>query len=224
MLSAVQAKLQGEAPPPPRSRLARLRRRIALGSLAGATGVALSVVGLNLMSVQDPLCAAPVLQPALSDACGSLGLGHRPTWQERLAWAALPPGDCDALRQHITAFPQGAFRSAAADRLAAAKTERQSTWQPVEHRLRLYVPRANAKPAPHQDAAKAQALDRGQAQADALCQGFAGTRSFRVSAPARIEPSGWQCTASATVTCSLEGHAVCGLEEQIVTEHEVCPD
>src|SRR4029453_67872 len=92
--------------------------------------------------VASGVCAIPGPQPGLSDSCGIFGLGGRPSKAERLAWEARPTGNCEALRKHISSFPDGVFRTKAADLLTARKISYVNSWQPTKRTLTLFEPAA----------------------------------------------------------------------------------
>jgi len=112
LCAAVRAKLSGSTPPPASGPTRRLPRRLTYGSVVSAAGV-------NLFGVQKRLCAADWLQPCLSDLCGALGVGQRPSRDERLAWEGREPTSCAALRSHLARFPDGFYRAQASALLAA---------------------------------------------------------------------------------------------------------
>jgi hypothetical protein len=162
-----------------------------------------------------------LLQPRISDWCGALGLGHRPTRTERIAWESRAPGSCAALRVHVERFPEGAYRAVAADRIAARRVTHTETWEPATRRLVLFVGEGDVayrdEPAAH-----AAALGRAQVTAERLCKGFAATASYRLTS-AKPTVQTWNCSrASGGVRCGLEGEAVCEVEERRVQEVEVC--
>lgn len=124
LVAAVRAKIAGQPVPQAKAVGLRWRRRFMAGSIATSLASAIAIFSLDAFAVREHLCSLPVGQPAVSDACGQLGWGHRPTRDERLAWGSRPAGNCNALREHVLRFPEGAYRSMAADLIAAAKTER----------------------------------------------------------------------------------------------------
>jgi RNA polymerase sigma factor (sigma-70 family) len=60
-----------------------------VGGAISALIAALFAFSANVFEVQERVCAAPGLQPGLSDVCGGWGLGGRPTREYRLAFDAL---------------------------------------------------------------------------------------------------------------------------------------
>jgi hypothetical protein len=213
LVAAVKAKMAGAPPPPPQGPKARIARRAIYGATSGAFLSSVALLGFNTFGVTGKMCAMPGPQPSLSDICGALHLGDRPTQEERLAWAARPKGDCEALKAHINRFPEGAYRSEAVALLAAKKVSYRDVWSPVEHKLPLYVSASGAS-----DAAKAAALAAAKPQAEQLCQGFGSGTLFRyVSASAQA--AGWNCAGGA---CNASGWAVCELQQHDQVETDTC--
>jgi hypothetical protein len=221
LCAAVSAKLEGRAVPPAKGPMKRLMRRLTYSSLASTIGLGGLAFGFNLFSAQDQVCRVSFLQPHISDACGGLGLGHRPTKTERIAWVARESGSCAALRTHIERFPLGAYRDAAADMLAARRVTQAEIWTPATRRLSLFVGQGDVS-STNEAAAKAAALARAQASAERLCKGFAVTTDFRLTA-ATPAPQIWNCErVSGGVVCGFEGEAVCTVEERGIQEDETC--
>lgn len=176
----------------------------------------------NLFAAQNQVCAAPLpfLQPTVSDLCGAVGFGDRPTRAERQAWARLEPGSCPALRSHVATYPDGAYRQRAADLLSARALEVQEDWVPAERRLALFTERGASFR--DEGAAREDALARAQPHAERLCRTFGASTLFRVveSSPS---PQAWTCDAENGVACGFSGEAVCSLEERTEREIESCP-
>ncbi|MCA8901236.1 MAG: hypothetical protein KDA53_08285 [Hyphomonas sp.] len=175
----------------------------------------------NLMSFQDTICSIGIAQPGISDACGAMGFGGKPSKTERLAWSNREAGSCEALRRHIDLFPEGAFRDQAADMLAAMRTEATEVWEPTEKRLVLFLPGDGTAFAGEADA-RAAALSRAEAKAAQMCKSFAATASYRLSASS-ASAADWTCDSSAGgISCAFDGEAVCDLNIRRVEEKEVC--
>lgn len=207
LAAACQAKIAGRAVPPAKGPMARLARRLTLGSLASAAAAGAVAFALNFLSVQNHACALPQAQPGLADACGALGLGGQPTREARLAFAALPPGDCAALQDFRTRFETSPLRALADSRLAARTVIAEERWTARERRLALFAPGAV------EAAARAAAARR----ASQLCQGFTATQSFRLLGA--NAGGDFACEAG---TCGVTGEAVCQVEEREVVERETC--
>jgi hypothetical protein len=220
LCSAMAAKLEGRPTPPAKGPMKRLVRRLAYGTLGSAIGLGALTFGLNGFGVQHKSCGMPLFQPHISDACGALGLGDRPMKAERLAWEHRARGSCDALRTHLQRFPDGAYRTRVGAMLAARTVTRSEVWTPATHHLTLFV--GQEGPSRSATAARAAALDRGRADAERLCRGFAATASFRFTSSTPI-PRTWRCTpAEGGVLCGFEGEAMCKLEERQQQEQETC--
>lgn len=207
LVAAVQAKLDGKPVPPARGPMARLVRRLTYGGAASAATAGLFAFAMNVMQVQNQVCTIPLGQPLLSDACGALGLGERPTHRERVAFEALPPGDCAALEAYRDQFEDSPLREIADSRLNARVTLQEERWFPSERRLALFAGGAR----------ETEARDRAGQRAEQLCRGFAATTQFRLD---RAEAAGrFSCEDGA---CGMSGEAICHLQERQVVSHDTC--
>jgi len=196
-------------------------RRLTYSGLGSAIVFGCVSFGYNLFRVQDRVCGTPLLQPAISDVCGALRLGDRPTKAERIAWAARKPGSCADLRTHIERFPNGAYAAEAATMLAARRVTQTEVWTPTTRRLALFEPQADVA-FPNKTAAQADARARAQADAERKCREFAATTLFRLKS-ATPAPQVWNCSPTGKgLACGFEGDAVCELEERRIQEQETC--
>ena len=201
--------------------VARSVRRLTIGALTTLAIGGLLAFAFNFGSLQNNICAMSFAYPGLSDACGSLGLGERPSREERLAWAALPPGKCEPLRSFVSRFPDGAYRSQAADLIAAATRSTIESWQPTERKLPQTV-QVSDTAGLSQSAARAAAISEGNKEAKTLCSGFAAGTTFRLRS-AVSQPDEWECPSKdGSATCGFSGSAVCSLEMRVVTDTESC--
>ena len=221
LVASIRAKLANSPLPPPRGPTKRIARRLMWGGASGAGLVLAALFAFNTFGLASGVCTMPGPQPELSDGCGGLGLGGRPSRAERLAWETRVPGSCPALRDHIARFPDGAYRSKAADLLTARKTSVVESWHPTQRMLALFEPARGAavKDAP---AARAIAIQRAKEDADRLCRGFgAGTLYHFISSSAVAER--WLCTTTRKgIVCGFDGRAQCELSERRDTEQENC--
>ncbi|KCZ84943.1 hypothetical protein HAD_04650 [Hyphomonas adhaerens MHS-3] len=177
--------------------------------------------GANLLSFQEMVCSVEFGQPGISDACGAMGFGGKPSRTERLAWQNREAGSCEALRRHIDMFPAGAFRDDAADMLAAMRIEKTDVWEPTQKRLAVFVPGDGST---YADEASARAAVSGRAETKSaqMCKSFAATASYRFTA-ATAAATDWQCEPSASgYSCDFDGEAICDLSIRHVKEKEVC--
>jgi hypothetical protein len=221
LVAVIRAKLANDPAPAPTGPTRRAMRRVFLGATSSGALAAIALFGFNTFGVAANLCTLPGAQPALSDFCGACRLGERPTRAERLAWAARPPGDCQALRDHIARFAEGAYRREAADLLTARRVTSADVWSPSVRQLALFQPQSSAG-APDEAGAHAKALAAAQTQADNLCRGFAASTAFRFRA-ATPQPTTWTCAHGAGgVVCGFEGAASCQLDEKATVEKENC--
>ena len=221
LVAVIRAKLEHKPMPAPKGPTKRVMRRIFYGATSSGALAALGFFAFNTFGVASNVCTTPGLQPGLSDMCGACRMGERPTREERVAWERRPAGSCQALRDHIARFPEGAFRREAADLLTARRVTTEDVWTPNVRSLAIYQPQP-ATGAPDEAAARAKALAAAQTQAENLCHGFAAATSFRFRA-ATLQPSVWTCTpGGGGVVCGFEGMVACQLEEKGSVEHEAC--
>lgn len=217
LVAAVRAKLEGRSAPPARGPAQRVFRRVFVGGVMSAVAAGVGAFALNAFSMQNEVCSIALLQPGLSDTCGALGLGEAPTRGERLAWAGRAAGSCEALREHVERFPDGAYRAQAADLLAAARSERAEAYSPAPREARGYVRQSERSFATE---AAAQADARARAEADAAATTCAPrTEHERLDAVA-ITPDAYDCRQSALggVVCALDYAAACQIEERALLE------
>jgi hypothetical protein len=213
--SAVRAKLEGRSVPAAVGPRTRLARRLAAGSGASLALALLSAFGANALGVQSRVCAASVI----TDACGALGLGNRPTRSERMAWAQRPAGSCPALREHVRNYPGGTYRDRAVALLQAARPETSTVAAPFTREVELYE-RDSEQPFPTRQAAADDARRRwtSEAQGSPL---YCGARDplehLRSVSEPRGEPACRQDT-SGRWTCSLGARGTCTLERREVGE------
>ncbi len=221
LVSAIRTKIEGRAVPRPKGPMARLRRRLTAGGITAALVALALAFATNTLNLQNTVCSAPFAQPLLSDTCGALGLGARPKKAERIAWGQRPEGDCEALREHLRKFPEGAYRATASALLDGRSVKTIEETTPTQQPLRMVVVR-DAHPASNETAAKADAIERGKKKAQAMCRDFAASGQFRFR-DADVRPQEWFCdTVRGGTLCGFEGDAVCTLDAIIMKELEIC--
>jgi len=224
LVGAVRAKIDGTDVPKPIGPGKRFVRRLFVSATSTSLLGAAAMFGANTFSVQDRVCSAPFLQPNVSDMCGGWGMGDKPSRQERLAWAALPAGDCNALRDHVDAFPHGVYRDDAADMITAARLSEEEVWTPAVRPLALYVSATEAEPAEDEAAARTDAQSdlRAGTEADRTCRGFAVAQSYKYIA-ATYQIDRWVCRQyGGGVVCGFDGQALCKVEERSLVRTETC--
>jgi hypothetical protein len=142
--------------------------------------------------------------------------------EEDRAWAALPPGDCAALRRFVNDWPDGAHRPAATARLDAVSVTRPEHWEARDKRVSLYLSE-NRAAATTEARAREQALATGQRDAEQRCRTLPSSDYRFLNATASAEAGDWTCRREPSGWfCSAQGTALCRLEERVVTEVERC--
>jgi len=216
LTAAVHAKLEGRPVPASRGPTARIYRRLAAGATFAGLLIAGLGFGLNALGVQDQLCEVPAGQPMVSDACGALGIGHRPTRSDRLAWASRPLGDCGRLRD-FAGDERSYYSGTAADMLSAATHERAQSFTPARREWRSYI-RTSERPFPNVTAARTDAERR--AAEDATRQGCAPRDEFERLMRVDVTPEEFDCRDDPRggFTCGLDYVAECHVEVRAIIE------
>jgi hypothetical protein len=218
LVAACNAKLEGRDAPPARASANRLLRRAAVGSGSTALLLAALTFGSNLFATQNHVCTLPIDQPGLSDGCGALHLGGRPSHAERLAWANRRQGSCADLQAIIKAFPDGAYRSKAADLLQAATVSNASPFAADPRTAHGYV-RQSMTGFGNEAAAQADAKARAAEDAkETTCapvdanERLDGVDITSTTFDCRESPlGGTVCAADYVAACHLEARQpVCG--------------
>ena len=218
LVAACRAKMDGTDTPKAKGPVRRTLLRA--GALMSVFGLGFAFF-MNVISVQNQVCSVKWGQPGVSDVCGALGLGDKPKKKERLAWALIPPGDCDALREHVKDFKDGAYRDDAADMISARRITQQEVWTPDEKMLALMVLQ-DGPGAPGPESARMETLSRASAEADSLCKGFAVTTAYKFVS-ARPDIREWDCVQHPSGhLCGGLGEAICNVEIRSILETETC--
>lgn len=214
LVGVCRAKLEGAPAPAPKGPTRRLMRRAAAGSGGFALAALALALAVNAFHIQDGLCRMPGVQPALSDMCGALHAGDAPSRAERIAWQTRPAGSCDALRAHIARFPNGAYRTLAADLLQGARISRAQAFTAATRTVRGYVrqsEQAFVSAAHAQDDARARALADAEQIACAPHDAFERTDGAvldTVNFDCRAMYGGQVCAADYAATCRIEARAL----------------
>ncbi len=216
VLNAVRAIVAGEPRPHPRQSVGRMRWRI--GAIAAA-GLALIGFAANVSTLQNGVCRIA----GLHAVCARYGIGGVASAAEENAWtAAQLTSDCAALRDFITRFAEGVHAAEADRRLRAARKETEQTWRHETVNVPLFLG-SNLRAWPTENAARADAIERGQNDAKLACAGFA-SNAYRLR-DAKVDPSAgqWNCQRNADGTrCSFTGRAICEVDARSTIEHEIC--
>ena len=164
----------------------------------------------------------PAGQPNVADLCGDWGLGGKPNMSERLAWTSIPNGNCDAVRAHLTTYPDGAYAAIASRILDHPQTETKTNWRP--HREESYWPISGLNPKSTELEAKEDALRRARDDVQSICEGLTATGRYRfLESHVNVDDAAWKCEElSGTFTCSADGRRYCDFEFAIVSETQFC--
>jgi hypothetical protein len=221
LVAAIRARIEGKPAPAPRGPMLQLVRRLTVGSVLSVAAAVAGAFATNTLDLQRRTCSAPIAQPSLSDLCGSLGLGGRATREERVAWEQRAP-TCEALREHLRRFPDGANREVAGALLNSRRVAVERSWSPpIERTLAIFVGR-DAAPAASQFLARQEALDRGRQLAERRCRDFAAS-GLHQFAGVVVQAQEWVCSGlAAGVVCGFDGSAICTLQEARDSEQENC--
>lgn len=216
LVATVRSKLDGTKAPPAKGPVTRLYRRLVAGTTAGALLAAVFGFSMNAMNIQDQLCTEPLGQPVVSDICGGIGIGHRPTHDDRVAWETRSIGSCEALRS-FASNERSYYHGIAADMLNAATSARAHDFTPASRDWRSYV-RTGETPFENEASARADAL--GRAQTDAANQGCAPRDEFERLVRADVTPTGYDCRRDPRggFGCALNYVARCQIERQQLVE------
>jgi len=218
LVEACKAKLEGRAAAPAKAPGRRLLRRATISASSTAVFMSALAFAANIFATQDRVCTLPLAQPGLSDACGAIHVGHRPSRAERLAWTKRRPGSCADLQAIIKDFPDGAYRSKAADLMQSARISNDSPFTASPRTARGYVRQSmNGFPsaAAAQADARARALDDARqttcAPADAN-ERLDGVLVTSMTFDCRPSPlGGTVCGADYVAACNIAvRQAVCG--------------
>ncbi len=222
VVRTVRAKIDGKPAPRPVGPTLRRWRRMGWGGGTAVLASLVAALAANVGGIATAGCTLAAMQPGLSDTCGALRIGGRPTHAERLFWLARRPGNCEDLRRYIERYHAGGAYVAEADALLAARRATMEThFAPATHLLPLYVMQADTAAAA-EAASRAKALARAKELAADDCRAFAQTTLFKFET-ADVEAQHWRCeTIGGKVACSLEGQSLCRLEERRDVERETC--
>lgn len=214
VVAAIRARIDRREPLPAMAPFLRQRRLVIAGASAGCAMMVGLLFGLNLFGVQDSACAIPSGH-VVSDACGAVGLGNRPSKGERLAWESRPRGDCAALRA-FAADKGHYYHRAAVAALNAVTETRADAFTPAPRNWLSRVPARDRPRFPTEAAAKEDARER--AEREAFHEGCA-PRAYERIRGVEITPREYECRREGRrggFSCALSYHAMCRIEARAV--------
>lgn len=207
----LRRKLLYRQAPRGRGPAARLVRRILPFSILLACVTFAFGFTSDVLSMRQGTCSFSLIQPAASDLCGALGVPGFPTRSERLAWEALPHGNCDALRTFLGRFPNGARSEEARARLRTPSVVSESFPSRFE-RIEMGYVRYSPTPFPAESLARSDVERRAQEDSrSTLCQPREpGERTINVV----VTPTAFDCQQhpEGGHICSLDYRALCQME------------
>jgi hypothetical protein len=202
LAAAARAKAAGLDPPPQRGPVRRVVKQVALfvPSVLGAIGLISTLVGFYDTS----------------------GLNRIASPEEAAAWEKVKPGNCENLRQFLASHGDGVHAEEAKTRLAARRTWTEAGSRQAERPLPLSVLAGMAEPSAGRDAAMQDALQRGEAEAQKACKGYADAGLGKLVG-ATVKADAWRCDALGGGTvCAFDGQAMCKIEEVAEVQKEQC--
>jgi hypothetical protein len=183
---------------------------------------AISLLLLTSLAVSAGARRAMCQARGLRSLCASIGIGNVPTAAEQALWdESLAQRTGDGLRAYLRSYPEGTYTDEARSRLAACKTERVERWgseKDIPYRWTVNVLRAH--PLPTEDAARRNAVERGNEDAKDHCRAHRRTGDLL---SAHAEPHSWMCIKLGDgFTCGFDGDIVCHVRDRILTDDERC--
>lgn len=182
-------------------------------TLLGALGTLFSF-GFNVAGVQEKACSFSAPQPLLSDSCGALGLGSKPPREERLAWAALPAGDCKAIEGFVSKYKDTAYLEKATHSLELRRSVRAvSVTNYARDGVNLAYVRQAPRPLGSRTAAEASARQLAETDAATAACAPDGPEERRVRVElieftpqcTEIPGTGFMCGADYRPRCHMTG-------------------
>lgn len=202
LAAAARAKAAGLDPPPQRGPVRRKVKQVALlvPTVLGAIGIISTLVGFYHTAGLDEIASA----------------------EEAAAWEKVRAGNCEDLRVFLASHGDGVHADEAKTRLAARRTWTEAGSQVAERPLPLAVLAGMAEPSAGRDAAMADALARGEAEAQKACKGYADAGLGKLVG-ATVKADAWRCDALGGGTvCAFDGQAMCKIEEVAEVQREQC--
>jgi hypothetical protein len=170
----------------------------------------------DVASVQKQVCSVQFVQPRLSDFCGALGLGNKPTKVERLAWEDVDQNSCVQLGAYIRDYSHGAYTSIANALLSVASLEESEVWT-SKQKPQVMTLELVQEPKALERQAKRQAAMRIEELAAQRCSNFAASTDHRLS-DVKVENLSYQCAKhSDGYRCSVVADTTCVVDVRSIT-------
>jgi hypothetical protein len=189
-----------------------VRKRIPKRLIATLPAAAL-VVGIwaDVASVQKQVCSVSFVQPSISDMCGAIGLGGKPTKKEREAWALVDQNSCRALGAFIREFDDGVYYGQADALLNVAGLSESEKWAEKQKFQRVFVGVGMTAPRATESLARDSSVDWMQQLADEKCSHFAASSDYEFIRAEVKDPmlhceaysDGFRCEGEAPTICTL---------------------
>jgi hypothetical protein len=222
LVAAIRAKLDGVPAPRAKGPAARALRRVSFGGAVAVVAGITVAMGTNFGNVATHGCTLAAMQPGLSDTCGAIGIGERPTREERLFWDARKPGSCEDIRRYINRYhDRGAYLLEANALLSARHVDVRDRFVSTTTQLALYVMQAETG-AETEAASRTKALVVAHEKSLQSCRAFTATTRYRLEG-ADVDAQSWRCERiGGEVGCSLEGQSICHVAQRESVEGETC--
>lgn len=178
-----------------------------IGIVAGVTVDPLELLAdtFNMTAVNPAIGIGGVL--SLSPHCNSLPQPATLSDDELASWKSLEPGNCDDLRRHLGAFPNGGYSTIAEALIVSEQIETVDEWKSGQAKELQFI-EFNKHPQETEAAARNTLVAEISQSANAKCSPF-NQATVRLGG----EPSArydMTCTTSASgATCEAEGFFIC---------------
>jgi hypothetical protein len=219
---AIWAKRDGVQVPTPTAHR-KIAERRALYSLIAASFCGVVIIALGILQLQNEICSS---NSYISDTCGSIGIGRRPTREERLDYAAIfpnTPETCLKLRIFSATYREKSVSnlpSKANQRITEATVARSATWSPTADEAVINESRAPLFPSATTLTAQAAARSEVKRDARQTCETTGVANERRANKMKSIELHSYNCPPDPRggYTCTARYSVTCGMEERAVVE------
>lgn len=196
----------------PRPIWRRTKTRVSAGAIFFATiGVAGALTDAG--SIQRAACSVP----GVRGVCARFSWGGVPGDAEVHAWkAAMVSGNCSELHQFLDRFPNGDL--AEATRLVTSRQETVEKWLRKDMTMSQLDVAWAARSYGTEEAAQADAWDRGKDDAQNACTGYSNDQFRRPQGSFDLETIRWKCERLADgYKCGFRATVVCSVEMRIAS-------